>query len=295
MPRVSVIIPTYNCAKYVTEAIDSVLGQTYKDFEIIVIDDGSTDFTKQRLLPYIEKGRIKYLYQENSGHAVSRNTGIRNSSSEYIAFLDADDLWMPNRLEEGVRILDTKPDVGLVHSHIIKFNGQGEKKVSKRSPKYLSGKIANHLITRKAHVSSPTATIRRKCINKVGLIDENMARMGSEDRDFWYRIAREFNVFYIDKPLAYYRLSSKSASSNKQKMHEGRIYSINKNLNEPGDFILRQRALSSVYKESAEDYLMSGDIAAARKEFLKSFTAFPLNAGLLLIALKWSIKRSKKG
>src|SRR3712207_5607912 len=104
MPRVSVLIPTYNCARYLSRAIDSVIAQTYKDYEIIVIDDGSTDDTKQVIDRY--GNSVKYSYQSNRGLSAARNASIGNSTGELIAYLDADDLWYENRLALGVAFLD---------------------------------------------------------------------------------------------------------------------------------------------------------------------------------------------
>src|SRR3989304_595361 len=104
MPRVSVIIPTYNTAHYIAPAVESVLGQTYQDTEIIVVDDGSTDNTRTVLTPYMD--RIQYIVQDNKGRSEARNRGIHQSQGEFIAFLDADDLWLPDKLSQQVAALD---------------------------------------------------------------------------------------------------------------------------------------------------------------------------------------------
>ncbi len=120
MPKVSVIIPTYNRAHFLCEALDSALSQTFKDFEIIIVDDGSTDNTKQVLEKY--GSRIYYIYQENKGRAEARNTGIRRAKGEHIAFLDDDDIWLPNKLEKQVFFLDARPDIGIgrhVEDHVM--------------------------------------------------------------------------------------------------------------------------------------------------------------------------------
>ena len=105
-PLVSIIIPAYNVEKYVQEAIDSALSQIYKDIEIIVVDDGSTDNTKKVLNPYIKKGQIHYIYQENKGLSSARNTGIRAAKGGYIAFLDSDDLFLPEKMQRQVDFLE---------------------------------------------------------------------------------------------------------------------------------------------------------------------------------------------
>jgi glycosyltransferase involved in cell wall biosynthesis len=121
MPKVSVIIPTYNCAQYITEAIESVLNQTYKDFEIIVVDDGSTDNTNEILRSYIEKKKIRYFYQENSGVSSARNMGVRVSQGEYISFLDSDDFWEVNHLQQLLNAMWKYPTCSVAFSAIEIF------------------------------------------------------------------------------------------------------------------------------------------------------------------------------
>jgi glycosyltransferase involved in cell wall biosynthesis len=126
MPRVSVIIPTYNCDRFLPEAIDSVLMQTYQDYEIIVIDDGSTDQTCQVLEAY--KHKIRYFYQQNQGSAVARNLGIKQAKGEFIAFLDADDFWLlPEKLAEQVNCFEQQPSLGSVHTGWRIVDGGGKK------------------------------------------------------------------------------------------------------------------------------------------------------------------------
>ena len=116
MSKVSVIIPTYNSAEYITEAIESVLRQKHKDIEIIVVDDGSIDNTKEILKPYIESKSIKYIFQANKGPGAARNTGIRVAEGEFIAFLDSDDLYLDNALSKKVDLLMRYPKISLVFS-----------------------------------------------------------------------------------------------------------------------------------------------------------------------------------
>ena len=123
-PKVSVIIPSFNSAKYLPQAIESVLNQTYKDYEIIVIDDGSTDNTKELIAPYLSK--IRYVYQDNQGAGEARNRGLDLARGELIAFLDADDIFLPHKLKEQVAIFAAQPEIGIVNSgfRVIKENGE---------------------------------------------------------------------------------------------------------------------------------------------------------------------------
>src|SRR5277367_6547413 len=118
MPRVSIITPAYNAAQYLSAAIDSVVAQTYTDWELIIIDDGSTDETRALVHSYLPSlsESLRYLYQSNRGQTAARNTGIKLARGEFIATLDADDLWLPTRLARGLAVMDRSPCVGLVHS-----------------------------------------------------------------------------------------------------------------------------------------------------------------------------------
>ena len=217
MKKVSVIIATYNCAEYISEAIDSVISQTFQDFEIIIVDDGSTDDTRKILDHYLNNyDNIKYIYQENQGPGIARNIAIENSKGEYIAFLDADDMWFQDRLEIGVKILDEDSEIGLVHGIDINLlaNGKLINNNQKTKRNKLSGYIADDLLLRKIHINGGTVLFRRECVKKVGLIDENLSKIGVEDRDLWYRIAREYKVKFVNKPMAYYRVRKNSMSKN---------------------------------------------------------------------------------
>jgi glycosyltransferase involved in cell wall biosynthesis len=123
-PLVSVVIPSYNCAKYVGEAIESVFNQTYSNYEIIVIDDGSTDNTREVLEKYHD--RVHYVYQKNQGVSVARNHGIELAQGEFVAFLDADDYFFPDKLEAQMAIFEAKPHAGIVHSGWRRVNSEGE-------------------------------------------------------------------------------------------------------------------------------------------------------------------------
>ena len=282
MPKVSVLIATFNCAKYIAEAIDSVLDQTYTDYEIIIVDDGSTDDTKSIIKTYLDKNadKIKYYYQENQGLACARNVAIKYSKGKYIAFLDADDKWLPPRLEIGVAILDNEPDIGLVHSNDIKIDENGSLlKGYTKHKKHLSGYISEDLLLRKIHIQGGTVLFRRKCLDKVGLLDPYLTYLGAEDRDLWYRISKEFKVKYVDRQLAYYRIRKDSLSRNTTNMLKARYYIVNKYYpSNRGKKVLRKRMLSAIHIEIADSlYWFSKKFGKAIEEYLKAIAIFPFN------------------
>ena len=126
-PKISIIIPTFNCGDFIYRTIESVFAQTYKNYEIIIVDDGSTDSTKDKIDLISKKGiPINYIYQANAGPAAARNTGIRNAAGEYITFLDADDFWIPEKLELQVDVLERESDIGLVYGDVKNYDGSRE-------------------------------------------------------------------------------------------------------------------------------------------------------------------------
>jgi GT2 family glycosyltransferase len=204
-PQVSVIIPTYNCARYLPEAIDSVLAQTYRDFEIIVVDDGSTDDTPDVLARYGEA--ILVIRQPNQGRGAARNAGILAARGQYIAFLDADDLWLPEKLEKQVALLRARAGAGWVYSDhaLLDANGgrgEGFLRLYGIRPAPDGGRMLPALL--KACVAQTgTVVVRAECFRKVGLFDVSFRR--SQDYDMWIRLACHFETACVDEVLALYR------------------------------------------------------------------------------------------
>ena len=201
MPRVSVIIPTFNRANLAREAIESVLSQTFQDFEIIVIDDGSTDKTKEVLFG-IQSDKVRYIYQTNKGPAAARNAGIRIAKGKYIAFLDSDDLWLPTKLEKQLELFEKlPPEVGLVHCSVFL---KKEKNLTLKQAKARGNPLRDFLLnTDNAYLSTPASLVKRECFDKIGLFDETLRV--SEDKDFCIKIAQHYKVDYVNEPLVIVR------------------------------------------------------------------------------------------
>jgi len=207
MPTVSVIIHTYNNEKFIGETIESVLNQTYKDYEIIVVDDGSVDGTRDALLPYMQK--IRYHYKENGGIASAKNAGIRLSKAEFIAFLDHDDLWVPDKLKLQMECFNENPHAGLVYAKYTSF--RDDKELRTKPEKGYSGWIFKELLA-KSFIQTSTVMVKRECLDTVGPYDETFV-LGDE-YDMFLRISKKFQCGFVDKGLTRYRVHDTNASKN---------------------------------------------------------------------------------
>jgi len=198
--KVSVIIPVYNGANYIKDALESVFSQTYKDYEIIVVNDGSTDDSEIILKPYMDT--ITYIYQENKGSAEARNTGIRKAKGEYISFLDADDIWLPQKLEKQLKFLLSNPKYKMVFcdiKHSVRGSIIHNSYLHERKYRYVSsGKIYRNLL-RECFIFTPTVFVSRECFREVGLFNEKYRIC--EDYEMWLRIAKKYQIGFLDEPL----------------------------------------------------------------------------------------------
>lgn len=211
MGRVSVIIPTFNCSRYICGAIQSVLNQTYNDYEIIVMDDGSTDDTRKVLEQF--KNKMTYFYQKNKGVSSARNEAIKLSQGDLIAFLDCDDRWLPSKLATQVKYMIDNPDVAMIHSNVAFVTDN-----------YVMRERLDHIVKRHKgfdifeelylgnFINTSTVLLRRNCLETVGLFDEELPL--AQDYDLWLRIAAKFNVGYQDIVTAHYRFHDANISKN---------------------------------------------------------------------------------
>jgi len=195
MTRVSVVIPTYNRFPRVKDAVESVLNQTYRDFELLVVDDGSTDGTGEVLRAFGEK--VKYVSQDNRGVSAARNLGLRISGGKYLAFLDSDDLWEPKKLETQVRCMDVNPQFPLCYTDEVWIRKGIRVNPKKRHAKY-SGWIFEKCLP--LCIISPSSVLMKGSLfNEIGGFDENLPVC--EDYDFWLRVTCRYPVLFIDKKL----------------------------------------------------------------------------------------------
>lgn len=197
--NISVIIPTYNRAHHLAKAVDSVFCQTYKPFEIIIVDDGSTDNTKQIVSDYADK--VVYISQKNSGPSAARNRGIRAAQGDFIAFLDSDDAWAPEKLEKQVNLISESPKLGLIGTGYYNCDQNLENPTIHPSMKL--AKTPREEILIRNLWPTPSLLIRKSCFEAVGLFNENMKF--AEDWDMWVRISQIFPVATINEPLVMIR------------------------------------------------------------------------------------------
>ena len=215
-PKVTVLMSVYNGEKYLQEAIDSILGQTFKDFEFLIVNDGSTDKTEEILKSYNDP-RIKIIDNEkNIGLTKSLNKGLKLTRGEYIARMDADDVSMPERLEKEVVFLDNNKNMGLVGTYYFETNENGKVLYITRplnDSKALKEKLL--MINQFGHGS---VMFKKECIEKVGLYRREFK--SAQDYDLWLRISEKYNIANLPEPLYKRRLNIDSISVNKKKQQD---------------------------------------------------------------------------
>ncbi|NND62761.1 MAG: glycosyltransferase [Flavobacteriaceae bacterium] len=205
-PLVSVIIPTFNRPDLLRQTLASVVYQTYENIEIIVVDDGTPGDENQKLCS--EMSQINYIKIDNSGGAAKpRNIGIDNAKGELIAFLDDDDIWLPEKIEKQIAVLNANPDYDLVHGYckIIDLEGNETGRIIGRTqdPKDKHGAVAMKMLGNWT-LMMPTPLLRKSLVEKVGYFNEKMPQAG-EDVEYWLRCALVSKFYYMDECLAHYR------------------------------------------------------------------------------------------
>jgi len=268
-PSVSVIIPNYNYGRFLSEAIDSVLAQTYSNVEIVVVDDGSSDNSLEILAEYEKKG-IKVVRQKNSGVGAARNTGVKNSSGDLIAFLDADDVWLPQKIEKQVERLLSNRDFGLVTCAIREFDAAGNTIYGETHAKGKEGWCAEDILLFKPVTPGPGSStlIWRELFEKAGGFDERKEMHPLEDWEFLYRAARISQIAFVPEALVEYRNHGTNGHLNTPRFERSLLLAYEK-IFETADkqtLKLRRRCYGNLYKMVAGSYLLAGEY----KNFLKN-------------------------
>lgn len=277
-PFISIVIPTYNCASHIQEAIESALNQTYTNFELIVIDDGSTDNTKEIMSHYVTNhpDTIKYIYKRNGGVASARNTGIKKSRGQYIAFLDSDDYWDTRKLEETVQFINRYPGAGLLYTDFMVVDKR-KNILWKNDRFHYNGNVLAELVEI-CFIGASTAVVRKNVFQKCGIFFEGYTEAaGCEDWDMWLRIAKNHEVRNIPKKLSCYRYRSGQYGFSEDFLKDYDLLLERLNLSQ----LFNERKIRKIY--SSYHYLkgkrlMAGHkIRAARTELFKSFRLNPVS------------------
>ena len=289
MPQVSVVIPAYNQAIYLDKAIQSVLQQSYQDFELVVIDDGSTDQTKEVVLAFHDK-RLAYIYQENKGLAGARNSGIRSTTAPLLIFLDSDDVFLPNNLALLSGLLNENPQAGAAAGQAIPIDSNGipiNRIYTARFPEASQ----EFLFVNPLHVGS--VMVRRFALDRVGFFDENLR--ACEDWDLWLRLSISgYRFAFLNQAVSQYRLHPAQMTRDGGRMRQASFAMLEKTFENPDlpeawkD--QRHKAFAFAHLRSAANAYHSRDFSQAQEDLRAvvrldpSFTAVKLARRLAAIA-----------
>jgi glycosyltransferase involved in cell wall biosynthesis len=275
-PQVSVVIPAYNVAGFIAETLDSVLAQTFTGYEIILVNDGSPDTEKlEKILEnYFEK--IVYIKQENGGTASARNTGIENARGSLIAFLDGDDIWLPENLSEQIKFL-TENNLEMVYCNAFLFGAVGAagETYMQKSPSTGAADFEGIVSGRCSVITSGTLARKQKILD-AGMFDAELPRIGMEDFDLWLRLAKAgARISYQRKILLKYRVSPTSLSGNSIQRARRNVVGLNivkekLNLTPRETEIWRAtlaEAEAELLLETGKAHLLREEFAEARKNF----------------------------
>ncbi len=271
-PTVSVIIPTYNRAAALQGAIQSVLNQTFEDFELIVVDDASTDNTHE-VVKQIEDSRIRYICRDtNRGEAAARNTGIIQARGAFIAHHDSDDTWLPEKLEKQLeRFKGQGDDVGAVYCRFEKVTPEEKSLFPGDWPGQKEGHLFAQLLESN-FIGTPTVMTRFACVETVGMFNESLRNV--VDWEMWIRLAKRYRILFLDETLVQCDYTGENVSSNPETLIRAREYIFNAfhaDLNEHKT-ALRKQAVAL-----AELYGQTGNLTKARYYYSLALGASPLH------------------
>jgi glycosyltransferase involved in cell wall biosynthesis len=291
--RVSAVIPAYNAARCVGRAIDSVLGQTFRGIEVIVVNDGSTDDTAAVVGRYAD--RVRMITKPNGGLSSARNAGIRSAAGQYVAFLDADDWWLPQKIERQVAWMDAHPDAVFCSTAATVINGAGETTGEWRCGHY-SGSTLEGIFARNAYVAGSGSAVlaRRDALFAAGGFDERLKSL--EDIDMWMRLAVRGGYHCIAEPLAVVEKRSDSMSRNLDVMREAAMQVMRKNrgllpADKRGAFW--RTACASMLSDYAKWAYRTGRRRQAVADLLTGMRLAPLRRGRLLLGLLAAMLRNQ--
>ncbi len=274
-PLVSVVIPTYNYAHFVCEAVESALAQTYPAVEVIVVDDGSTDDTRARLAAY--GTRIRYVHQKNQGLSAARNTGIREARGPFVAFLDSDDQFHPRKLEHQMAEFARRPELGLVGTNAFSDEPPAWTDVP-ATPPTVTFTLDDLVLS--VPFPPSAAVARAECFSACGTFDT--ALRSAEDRDMWIRIVTRYPVARVAAPLTWYRQTPGSMSKNAERMEAAERTVIDKAFALPElrhRWGFRRKVLGLASYSAAYRYMAAGRPGGGAWRAARSFVWWPIGLG----------------
>jgi glycosyltransferase involved in cell wall biosynthesis len=275
-PLVSVIIPNYNYAGYLREAVDSVLAQTYPNIEVIVVDDGSKDNSKEAIESY--GNRIKAIFQQNAGVSAARNNGVAASRGEYIAFLDADDVWYSRKIAEQMRAFSDDKDLGLVHVAVEDIDADGGFLREHRDGQ--KGMVASEFLLFRRPVvlgGGSGIVIPRRVFEEVGGFDKKLST--SADWDLFFRISCRYTVGFVPEVLLKYRLHNSNMHGNIARMEKEMLYGYEKAFPKNGGehSPIKNECYGNLHQVLAGSYFNAGNYAQFFRHTIKSLWLTPCN------------------
>ncbi len=214
VPTISVVVTCYNYGKYIQTCLESIRRQTLTDFEVIIVDDGSTDNSAEQISPFLLDNRFNYIKQQNKGQANAKNRGLKETNARFVAFLDADDLWLPEKLENQLLLFD-KPEVGVVYCGVSRIDTNGNPFPTARLIQYLQPR-RNHVpefLIYDNFVPFSSVIVRKECFDSLGVFDESLS-MGI-DWDLWLRFSTKYQFDFCEDAYLLYRVEHSGQMSKK--------------------------------------------------------------------------------
>lgn len=270
----SIVMPAYNVGLFIKESIECVLAQTYPNYELIIVDDGSKDNTFE-VISCFDDSRIKVIRQENKGLGAARNVGIKNCSNEYIAFLDSDDLWTVDKLQNVVNNLEE--NVGVYYSNALEFKSTIDHAIPNRYAEPIKNISKNDLILIYDYIVVSSSVVPRKILQEFSGFSEEFN--GTEDWDLWIRISRKYNFKKIESYDCYYRINPNGLSKNRVVFLEKEYKVIKKHLIDGnlGNPRIRKLSLWVWYKKNFYYYVLKFNLPMAIQFFCKMIILRPFS------------------
>lgn len=275
-PIISIIIPTYNRERLIARSVKSVLNQTYQDFEIIIVDDASTDNTRELVAGFNDE-RIRYVrHEENKGEAAARNTGIKAARGDYIAYQDSDDEWFPEKLARQIKLLeDASPEVGVIYTGFWKTENHGRTYIPFSWVNQKNGDIHKELL-KGNFIGSPVVLIKRECFSKVGLFDERLRNL--VDWEMWLRISKHYHFRCVDEPLVVAHYDSDNVSDNPDSLIDALKLVLEKNHDE---FEAEKKLLAKHWINIGNLLVATGKIKKGHRYIINALRLYPFSMRLL--------------